>query len=90
MNPIEIIIQVSVWIFMAAIALTLLHLSQQRALLDKVNALNLLGNLVVGLLLVFGFIFKKHLFFEISLLFCLVSFLPILAITHHLLKRTEP
>jgi len=87
MNPTELILQLSFWVLVLSIFITLLHLYQGPMIMDRVNALNLLSNLVVGLLLVFGFIFQNLIFLEISLVFCLVSFIPIVAMVHFLLKR---
>lgn len=87
MNLTELFLEISFWVLVAAVLVTLVHLYQGPMIMDRVNALNLFGNLIVGLLLIFGFMLGQRLFLEISLIFCLVSFIPIVAMVHYLLKR---
>ena len=55
--------------------------------LDRVNAINLLGTLVMALLLVFGYAQRDLLLLEAALLLNLISVSGVVALNHYLLKR---
>ena len=86
-NLTNILLEASFWIIFSALILTLVHLYKGPMILDRVNALNMLGNLLVGIFLVIAIIFSDVIFLEISLLMCLVGFIPIVAMTHFLVRR---
>jgi len=87
MNWVEILLEISAGILFLSFALSLVHLYQGPMIMDRINALNLLGNLTVGVLFLFGFLQRDLHFFEIALILCLVSFIPIVVISHFLVWR---
>ncbi len=89
-NLSEILLIASFWLIFMSILASLVHLYQGPLILDRVNALNLLGNLSVALLIVLAYYFKDELLLEAALLFNLVSFIAIVAMTDYLLKRMKP
>ncbi len=90
MTATSLLLQLSFWLLFAALLVTLLHLYKGPMILDRVNALNMLGNLLVGLFIVLAFIFSDRLLLEIAFVVCLAGFIPIVALTHFVLKRYGP
>ena len=87
MSVVDLLLQASFWLIFAAMAVTLVHLQRGPMLLDRVNALNMFGNLMVPLFMVLAVIFGDWLLLEVALVICLTSFIPIAALAHYLLRR---
>lgn len=86
-SMVNLLLSLSFWIIFAALIVSLIHLYKGPLLLDRVNALNLAGNILVGLFLVIAIIYLDPLYLEISLVLCLVGFIPIITMTHFLVRR---
>ena len=87
MSIAHMILQASFWILFLALLTTLLHLYRGPMILDRVNALNMFGNLIVGLFIVLALMYLDTLYLEISLVICLTGFIPIAAMSHYLLRK---
>ena len=87
MSVSDILLYAGFWLVFAALIVTLWPLCKGPQTLDRVNALNMLGNLLVALFIVLAVIFKEKLLLEISFITCLAGFIPIVAMAHYLLRR---
>ncbi|MCX8118252.1 MAG: monovalent cation/H+ antiporter complex subunit F [Desulfobacterota bacterium] len=51
---------------------------------NRVAAVNVIGTKTVALLLVFGYLFERPLFFDIALLYAMLNFIGVLVIAKYL------
>lgn len=85
----EIILYIAISFLMLAMLFTLYRLLKGPTFNDLIAAMDLLSSTIIGIILIYGMLINNIMYFDISIIIALVSFIGTIAISTYIKQINE-
>lgn len=83
----DIILYIAFVFLMLAMLFTLYRLLKGPTFNDQIAAMDLLASIIIGIILVFGMLINNRMYFDITIIIALVSFIGTIAISTYIKQK---
>ncbi len=85
----ELILFIALGLLMLAMVLTLYRLLKGPTFNDQIAAMDLLASVIIGIILVYGMLINNRMYFDITIIIALVSFIGTIAISTFIKNKND-